>query len=488
MADQQASIDSFLNSATHASKIIVETVQKDGFIHCFSHLDADGVAAAGIMGKALFRLEARFRIRITQQLDEKIIDEIAVDKPQLVILTDFGSGCLDILNEKIPNLRVLILDHHQINGTSNNPNFFQVNPHIVGINGASDVSGSGIAYFVAKAVNRSNIDLAPVALVGALGDMQDKYEQRSLCCLNEIVVNDAVAAGLLKVEKDLTFFGRETRPIYRTLSTTTNPFIPGLSGEEDKAVAFLANLNIPIKQDEKWRALRDLNEEERKRLCSALADHLLSKGLHMEVENLIGYIYVLTKEEPNTALRDAREFAVVLNSTGRMDKPSLGIAICMGDRKAALEEANKILEDYRKNINKYLTWISEKPERMREFQNIYVIYGENFINEKIVGTVSSIIVSTLINNEKPLIAFANVEKENVAKFSARTTDAAIRKGVNMGEVMRKSSEAHGGKGGGHNIAAGAQVPLDKIEEFIKTVDALVGKQLRGEKSGSNDHA
>jgi RecJ-like exonuclease len=485
MAAQQASIERFLASATGASKVILETVQKDGFIHVFSHLDADGIAAAGVMGKALYRLDAKFRIRITQQLDEKIIGEIVIDKPQLVILTDFGSGYLDLLNEKIPNFKVLILDHHQINGKSSNLNFVQVNPHSFEIDGASDVSGSGVSYFVAKAVNSANVDLATVALVGALGDMQDKYEQRSVGGLNDIIVNDAVAAGLLKVVKDLTFFGRETRPIHRTLATTTNPFIPGLSGEEDKALAFLANLDIPIKQGEKFRALRDLNEDEKKRLCSALADHLLSKGLHLEVENLIGYIYVLTKEEPNTALRDAREFAVVLNSTGRMDRPSLGVAICMGDRGAALEESNKILEDYRKNINKYLGWVAEKPERMRELQNIYVIYGENFINEKIIGTVSSIIVSGLANNEKPLIAFANVEKEQAAKFSARTTDAAIRKGVNLGEVMRLASESQGGKGGGHNIAAGAQVPITKIEDFVKIVDELIGKQLKGEKIGSN---
>jgi single-stranded-DNA-specific exonuclease len=488
MAGQQASIEHFLASATEASKVILETAQKDGFIDCFSHLDADGVAAAGIMGKALCRLDARYRIRVTQWVDEKIISEIVADKPQLVILTDFGSGYLNLLNEKIPNFKVLILDHHQITGTSANENFVQVNPHVFGIDGASDVSGSGVAYFVAKAVNMANVDLAPVALVGALGDMQDKYEQRSLCGLNEIIVNDAVAARLLKVEKDLTFFGRETRPIHRTLATTTNPFIPGLSGEEDKALAFLASLNIPIKHGEKFRALRDLNEDEKRLLCSALADHLLSKGLHLEVENLIGYIYVLTKEEPSTALRDAREFAVLLNSTGRMDRPSLGIAICMGDRRPALEEANKILEDYRKNINKYLGWVMEKPERMRELQNIYVIYGENFINEKIIGTISSIIVSGLANNEKPLIAFANAEKGQAAKFSARSTEAAIRKGVNLGDVMRLASETHGGKGGGHNIAAGAQVPLDKIEDFVKTVDELVGRQLRGEKVGSNSIA
>jgi RecJ-like exonuclease len=488
MATPQTSIDRFLASAQEAAKVILAAAQRDGFIHLFSHLDADGIAAAGVMGKALQRLDAKFRIRITQQLDEKILGGIATDKLQLVIFTDFGSGNLELLNQKLPNQKAVILDHHQVNGSASNPNFVQVNPHLFGIDGASDVSGSGVAYFVAKAMNQANIDLAPVALVGALGDMQDKYEQRGLQGLNELIVNDGVAAGLLKVEKDLTFFGRETRPIHKTLATTTNPFIPGLSGEEDKALAFLQSLNIPLKQGDKIRALRDLNDEERKRLCSALADHLLSKGLHMEVDNLIGHIYVLTKEEPNTALRDAREFAVVLNSTGRMDRPSLGIAICMGDRKAALEEANKILEDYRKNINKYLSWIGEKPERMRELQSIYVINGEDFINEKIIGTVSSIIVSTLANNEKPLIAYAKVANDQIVKISSRTTETAIRKGVNLGEIMRAASEANEGKGGGHNIAAGAQVPLDKVEAFVKTVDEFVGKQLKGEKIAGNNNA
>lgn len=477
---QQSSIDSFLAQANVAAKAIQEVAQKDGFISVFSHLDADGVAAAGVIGKALFRLGARYRIRVMQWVDDKIVAEVSGGKPDLVILCDFGSGYLDLLTEKISNSKIVILDHHQITGGSVNPNIVQLNPHNFGIDGATEVSGSGVTYFAAKALNPENVDLAPIALVGALGDMQDKYEQRSLKGLNELIVNDAVDAGLLRVEKDLTFFGRETRAIHRTLATTTSPFIPGLSGEEDKALAFVVNLNIPLKQGDKFRALVDLNDDERRRLCSALADHLLSKGLHVEVDNLIGYIYVLTKEASNTALRDGREFSVLLNSTGRMDRPSLGIAICMGDRKAALEESSKILEDYRKNINKYLGWVSEKPDRMREFENTYVIYGENFINEKIIGTVSSIIVSTLANNEKPLLAFANIEEENAAKFSARTTEAALRRGVNLGVVMRLASEANGGNGGGHNIAAGAQVPLDKIEAFVKTADELIGRQLKGE--------
>jgi single-stranded-DNA-specific exonuclease len=477
----QSQIASFLKAADKAAKLILETVEQDGFIDCFSHLDADGVAAAGVISKALYRLDARYRVRVMQWVDDKIINDIIADKPQLVVLTDFGSGYLQLLTEKVPNMKIAIMDHHQITAKVDNPNIAQVNPHEVGVDGATEVSGSGVTYFVAKAMNPKNVDLAPVALVGALGDMQDKYDQRSFGGLNQLILKDAVEAGLMKVEKDLTFFGRETRPIHRTLATTTNPFIPGISGEEDKALAFLATLNINLKQGDRIRALSDLNEDEKKRLCSALADYMLSKGLHVEVSNLIGNNYVLINEEPNTALRDAREYSVLLNSTGRMDRPSLGIAICMGDRGAALEESSSILEDYRKNINKYLGWVSEKPERMRELTNIYVVNGEDYINEKIIGTVSSIIVSSLANNKKPLIAFAKVEGENQVKISSRTTDAALQKGVNLGDVMRLASEKHGGKGGGHNIAAGAQVALDQVEAFVKTADELVGRQLKGEK-------
>jgi RecJ-like exonuclease len=81
-----------------------------------------------------------------------------------------------------------------------------------------------------------------------------------------------------------------------------------------------------------------------------------------------------------------------------------------------------------------------------------------------------------------------VEPEGVAKFSARTTDSVVEKGVNLGEVLRVASEKFGGKGGGHNIAAGSQVPLDQIENFVKFANELVGKQLRGERVGSNDSA
>ena len=102
MAQQPENITKFLAQADEAAKVIKETAEKDGFISCFSHLDADGVAAAGVIAKMLSRLDARYRIRVMQWVDEKIIAEVTADKPQLVIMTDFGSGYLDLLKRKNP--------------------------------------------------------------------------------------------------------------------------------------------------------------------------------------------------------------------------------------------------------------------------------------------------------------------------------------------------------------------------------------------------
>jgi single-stranded-DNA-specific exonuclease len=472
----------FFESVSRAAKKISEAVKEDRYIYVFSHLDADGIAAAGIVSKALYRLDARFRVRITQWVDEKIADEILEEKPGMVIFTDLGSDYANLLRQKAPEMEIVVLDHHQTGGESTG-DIPCVNPHLHGIDGARDISSSGVAYFVARAIDEANMDLAPIAVVGALGDLQDKYDQRRLGGLNEKIVEDAQSRGLLAVEKDLIFFGRETRPIHKTLASTTNPFIPGISGEEDKSLAFLVSLDIKPKYGDKWRALRDLTEDEKRRLCSALADYLLSKGLRYEISNLIGHVYTLSREEPWTPLRDGREFAVLLNATGRMDRPGVGVAICMGDRGTALEEANKILEEYRRTINKYLGWIMEKPERIRELENIYVVYGEDFIDDKIVGAISSILSTSLPNPEKPLIAYADVKEEGLVKVSARTVDAVTYKGVNLGEIMQLAAEKCLGKGGGHNVAAGAQIPIENVDAFIKLVNEMVGKRLAGEKIG-----
>lgn len=476
MTVESARLEALMCSASEAANLVLKQVGVGGFVHVVSHLDADGLAAAGVIAKALARLDATFRVRIERWIDEKVTANIMTDKPSLIIFADFGSGDLDVLNTQLSSQPTIILDHHQPIGEANST-FIHVNPHLHGIDGSRDLSGAGTAYLMAKAINKANVDLAHVAVIGALGDRQDKHEQKKLGNANETIVEDAVNAGYLKIEKDLLLFGRETRPIHKALACTTNPFISGISGEEDKSLAFLISLGIAPKHGDKWRALRDLSQDEKKKLFSALADYLTSKGFPSGVaENLIGSVYTLTQEEPWTALRDAREYSVLLNATGRMDRPSLGLSVCMGDRGAALEQANDVLQEYRRTITKYLSWLMEEPGRIEELDGIYVVRGDSFVNDKIIGTLSSILSTNLPKPEKPIIAYSTIRENELAKVSARAIEQLTSKGLNLGEILRVAAEKFSGRGGGHNIAAGAQLPAQNMDSFIKLVDELVKKQ------------
>jgi single-stranded-DNA-specific exonuclease len=474
-----------LKVTVRAADLIKKHANEDGFFYVVSHLDADGLSAAGVVGTALARLDGKFRIRIGRWIDEKIVRDAIANENALVILCDLGSGELNLLNSQLKGRKLVILDHHQPVGESD-PIFLHVNPHVFGIDGSRDVSSAGIAYFVAKAMDKANTDLAAIAVVGALGDMQDKYERRKFGGPNALILEDAENNGCLKTEIDLMFFGRETRPIHKALACTTTPFIAGLSGEEDRSLSLLASLGITTKKGEKWRALRDLSDDEKKKLFNALADYMVSRGLPSDTAlNLRGSVYTLTHEEPWTPLRDAREFSVLLNATGRMDRPSLGIAICMGDREAALKEADSVLYEYRQTLTRYLNWIMEpNMGRIEELDSIYVVRGGDVIDDKIIGTISSILSTNLAKPEKPIIACSTVPEENLAKVSARAIDVVVRRGLNLGEVLRVAADKCSGKGGGHNIAAGAQVPVAELDSFIRMVNGLVSEQLGSSKLGS----
>jgi RecJ-like exonuclease len=466
--------------ANKAANLISDHLEKGNIIHISTHVDADGISAGGIIGKAIFRKNGNFRLRFERWMDEKVVERIANENAPLLIFTDMGSGYLDLLEKRLSGHDVIILDHHQ--PVADLPDgFVQVNPHLCKIDGTRDISGAGVAYFTAKQLDKKYIDLACLAVVGALGDLQDKNKERKLTGVNKIIVKDAIESGLLKVETDLLFFGRETRPIHQALARTTNPFIPQISGKEDRSLAFLVNLGIKPKRNDKWRALRDLSSEEKKTLLSGIADHLISIGLGSDIlSDLVGEVYTFTNEEPWTPLRSAREFSVLLNSTGRMDKAGLGAAICMGDRKKCLQEATIVIQDYRRTITKYLSWVTDKEERLEELDSIFVVRGNGFIDEKVLSPVCTILSTSLIPLKKPIIAYATISGEDQIKVSSRGSQLLTEKGLNLGEVMQYASEAFSGRGGGHDVAAGAQIPITKIDSFIKLVNNLVSKQLLGE--------
>ena len=451
----------------------LKTWARDGEpITVVSHLDADGIAAAGVMASCLHQLDTPFRVRIVPWMDEEIAGELASGSEGPFVFTDIGSSYMDILARCLGTRRALVLDHHPPAG-SPPPGWVEVNPHNHGLDGSLDISGAGIAYIVARDVDPIFKALSPLAIVGSLGDRQDRLEGRELGGLNKLIVEDAVGEGLVEVSHDLVFYGRETRPVHKAIMYTTSPFIPGITYREDAVLSVLARAGIRVKEDDRWRTVSDLSDEEKKRLLDTLATFLASNGHSPELVNqLIGAVYTLVREEPLTPLRDAREFASLLNACGRMERHDLGVVICMGERRRDLQEAMSVLEEYRSSLAKYIAWVYREPGVLEEREHLIILHGGSAISDKMIAAVASIISSSL---EKPLVAYALSLDEEVVKISARLPPG--RQGPDMGAILHEAAALCSGQGGGHDVAAGARVPADELERFLKLVDELLGRAI-----------
>jgi RecJ-like exonuclease len=418
-----------------------------------------------------------FGIRIWKQFDEQAVQELISEK-SLIIFTDLGSGNLDLIQTKLANNIILVFDHHEPQDISIS-NLHHVNPHLYGFNGSRDISGAGVTYLVSKAIDDSNIDLASLAVVGALGDAQDRTEHKTLIEFNKSIVQDSITAGCLQIEKDLIFYGRETKPVHKAIAHTTSPYIPGLTGEEDKCLGFLVNLGITLKDNDRWRAISDLSKSEKQIIFSEIAKHLSTHEFPgAAVLSLLGTIYTLIKEERGTPLRDAREYASLLNACGKMKKSGIGVSIGIGDRSIALEEARVLLTEYKKTISKHLDWIKNNPNNVEYLENINFFDASGIIDELMISTIASILTSSnFFDNNKPIIA-TTTTKDGSIKVSGRSPRFSTETSVNLGELFQKVSSKLKGRGGGHDAAAGAQLPHGIKEQFIQIINQEIGIAVR----------
>ena len=94
-----------------------------------------------------------------------------------------------------------------------------------------------------------------------------------------------------------------------------------------------------------------MSEDEKKRFISGLyvygKDHNMSEAT---LKSLVGEVYELLDEKEGTELRDAREFATLLNACGRQGETGLGVKVCLGDRGLFYNEAKELLQTHRKEL------------------------------------------------------------------------------------------------------------------------------------------
>jgi len=453
-------------------------VDKKDVIRLISHLDADGISAASLMIK-LFNIDNRkYSVSIVQQLNRNILTQLASEPYSCFVFTDIGSGVINEIKDLLKGKKVFILDHHSFEVIDDSGDIVLVNPHLCGIDGGKEISGAGVVFKFACSVNKSMEDLAHIAIIGAIGDLQ---EHNGFLKLNNGILQLAVHKGSIRVERGLRIFGHQTKPLHKALEYCTDPFIPGVSGSESGAIQFLHQIGVDPKNRNGWKKIVHLDDNDMKKLVTGI---IMKRFNEANPDDVLGNIYILPHEEEESPTRDAKEFATLLNACGRLGRASLGIGACLGDKKIK-QQAIRSLSDYKKEIVNALNWYNENKFSDDIFwgKGFVIINARNNVMSTMVGTLASILSKSNVMTNNTFILSMAQSLDGITKISLRSS-TNLGSLLDLRKVIEEAIQGIGNsEAGGHQYAAGAVVPTDKEQEFIETAKEVLGKYAAIEKVG-----
>ena len=427
-----------------------DIVRGHDFIQVYSHYDADGVSSAAIIAKTLLRLGKEFRVTLFTTLNDRGIDIIRGCKSECVIITDLGASYISQLDE-MP-FDVVVLDHHTIRSEAKRVCY--ANPHLYGIDGMTSGCGATMSLLFSVTVDERNWDLVQVAFAGIAGDRQ---HINGLSGLNTYLLSEGVKRGYIEEMPGSLI---PSGDIMTGLYLMTDPYIRGVSGNTDGVAALMKDAGISS-----GRSYESLNEEEKRKLSSLIAVKLTAQGMQVSSMNEVAR----NRYRLKGLNMDAEVLSSVLNSCGRAGIGGVGIAAGMGDQKS-LAQGEEVTKESAAQIVASMVELDNKGLNQMEHIQWFDTSDSGF-----TGMLCGIAMQSIGDPDKPTIGL-NMSNDPV-NLSSRGMWCQLEKGVDLSVAMRESCASVGGSGGGHKIASGGSVPLDKIEQFLKNLDAKIGEQL-----------
>ena len=451
-----------------------QIIENSEDIKVYSHIDCDGICSGAILSTILDRQNKEHEIEFVN-LD--VLDDMELDH-ELTIFSDLGSG-QHIDTKAGKGQKIIILDHHPPLRDLDYRNdkdytYLEINPIHHGIDGSYYVCGGGLCYFLAKEFRYT--DLSWIGVLSAIGDMQNTRTGH-FEGLNEIIQQDAIDGGYLSlVKNDINIYGRNTRPLFVALSYFSDVKLP-ITNNTSETMAILEELEIDEKHNRK--TLNQLTMAEKGRLYKRL-NEMLSKAVPGKYVKyiprlILGDSYTFLKEDETSFLRDGSEFSTAMNACGRNHEEKVAMAVLKGDRFASLDELEAVSLNHRRNLARAISSVAESEDsNIIELENLQYFDGTG-IKPEIVGTITGMILG-YCNWKKPIIGFTQTDSDGL-KVSLRCSRLLSYDGIHFGNIIRQVAGEVGGSGGGHAMACGAYIPIDKKSEFIERFNAELNGKL-----------
>src|SRR2546425_150028 len=133
--------EGLLDRARKAANLVDDAAR----VRIFCHYDPDGTTSASILARALMRRGKRIHATMAHALDRTSAARLREESNELLVVSDMGSGQLDLL-EGLP-YPVVVLDHHK--PIRDSETIAHVNPHFFGVDGAREMCGATTTWLFA---------------------------------------------------------------------------------------------------------------------------------------------------------------------------------------------------------------------------------------------------------------------------------------------------------------------------------------------------
>ena len=411
-------------------------ISKDKEVFVVSHFDTDGITSAAILLKALKRIDVRFSVKIVKTLERDFVFSLPQDK--IIFFLDLASNSLDYIKDsKLSN--IFIIDHHQV--IQEIPSVVEIiNPELFL---KQKISSSGLTYLFCKELDLQNKDSAKLAILGMIGDTLDKEIDK----LNHGILED----GDVKRRRGLSIYP-STRPINRALEYSSNPYIPGVTGNVSGVIELLRDSGI-IPEGGKYKSLIELSDDEMERLVTSIMLRTHSE----KQDNLVGDIYLI---KMFNKLEDARELSAKINACSRLDDSYSALLFCL-ENPNVKKQVESIHVKYRQYIVSGLKYFNGSDKICGN--GFVLVNARENIKDTIIGTISSIVSNSSIYEAGTSIIGMSYSGEKSIKVSVRGVGST---GRNLREVLTRVVDEIGGEVGGHQYACGATISKEHEEDFI----------------------
>jgi len=423
------------------TKEFLEKIQ-DKKIHLVSHYDTDGITSAAILSKTLRKLNKQFSIKIIKHLND---EEIALfPEDRIIILLDLGSNNLNELS-KLKN-EIFVIDHHEIENIKIPSNMRIINPHL--LKNYEELCAAELVYLISKEISGENSAFAYLAIIGMVGDTMEKEINKT----RDMIIKDSV----IKVKRGLLLYP-STRPLDKILEFSSKPFIPGATGNNLGVIQLLKEAGIE-KNGKFYKSLIELNDDEMKRLTTAVLLRLSSE----DASEYIGNLYII---KFFNRIEDARELSAMINACSRMGYSQIAFLLCMGNPYAR-KKAERIYVKYRQYIISGLRFIDQNDKI--EGREYVIINAKDNIKDTIIGTLASILSFSSIYKQGTIIIAMAYNGDKI-KISTRIAGRRTKSNRNLKELVDSIIQTIGGESGGHCNAAGCTIDKKDEETFIELV-------------------